>query len=306
MLAERRDLGRVLVTGAAGFLGAALVQELRGCGADVVASDLTPETGGAGEVQSCDITDFDRVDALVRRQPIGTIIHCGAVSGPMVMADRPLDIWRINALGSAHVLEAARRAGVGRVVLCSTTEIYGSRGGLVDEETLPKPNTIYGASKVAAEQALLGYRFEHDIDAVAVRLSWIYGPGRKTPTLLERLLRDGIAGRPTALDGCPADVTHYLFVDDAVQGLLCAAMARRTHGWVYNVTAGEGSTLAQTVEIVRSVLPCATATFRGTVRAAGGPSGFDQTKAAAEITYAPRVSFESGVRRYIKTLAHVT
>ncbi|MBC7738888.1 MAG: NAD(P)-dependent oxidoreductase [Candidatus Saccharibacteria bacterium] len=139
-----RDLGRVLITGAQGVLGAALVNRLRGH--PVTATDLaTPD-------QACDLTNFAQALAVVQGG-YDTIFHCGAVSGPTVMANQPLKIWRIIALGTAHVLEAARRTGRARLFICSTFEVYGPLTRAVDELSPPHPMSIYAASKVAAEQA---------------------------------------------------------------------------------------------------------------------------------------------------------
>ena len=159
-----RDLGRVLVTGAQGFVGAALTRRLRAAGQDVTGTDLRSAS------EPCDLTDYAQVDAVIRGG-YQTIFHCGAVSGPMVLADQPLAIWRINALGTAHVLEAARVHGTARVVVCSTSEVYGTGLRWVDEVSPPDPPSVYGASKLAAEVATLAYVREHGLDAVTVRLS---------------------------------------------------------------------------------------------------------------------------------------
>ena len=303
MPAGRRELGKVLVTGAAGFVGAALVRRLEAQGVAVAASDLAATGPDGGPLQACDLTKAADFEALVERAAPDTIIHCGAVSGPMVMADRPLEIWRINALGTANVLEAARRHGVARVVVCSTTEVYGGRSrGIVDEDAPPEPDNVYGASKAAAEQAVLGYRREHDLDAVATRLSWVYGPGRRTSTDLERLLRAGIEGRRVTLEGRPDDTTHYLFVDDAVEGLVCAATSRQVRHPVCNVTTGEGVALGEVVERARSILPGLAVEFAGKVPAAGGPAGFDGARAASVLGYRPRVELAAGLRRYARAL----
>lgn len=298
---ERRDLGRVLVTGAAGFVGAALVETLRADGIVVIASDVGAP--GAAGLVPCDITDGNAVAALVAGSASNTIIHCGAVSGPMVKADRPLDIWRINVLGTAHVLDAARRQGVGRVIVCSTSEVYGSRNeGVVDEQTRPEPDNVYGASKMAAEQAVIGYRREHGLDAAAIRLSWIYGPGRRTPTELERVLKNGLSGRPTILDGWPEDVTHYLFLDDAVRGLVCAATARSPEWPVYNITTGMGGTLAGTIDAIRAVLPDLQVAFGEADAETRGPIGFDTARAASALGYRPQTDFATGIRRTVEAL----
>jgi nucleoside-diphosphate-sugar epimerase len=164
--ATRRRLGRVLVTGANGFIGAVLVDRLRRDGEEVVATDLDRGGAALGDFQTCDITDPHQVERLFARGPFDTIFHGGAISGPMVMQDRPLEIWRINSLGTAHLLDAARRHPVGRFILCSSCSVYGAMdGGTIDEATPPDPAGVYGASKVAAEQAMAGFAREYGIDA---------------------------------------------------------------------------------------------------------------------------------------------
>ena len=293
-----RNLGRTLLTGAHGFLGSALVPHLRVMGVDVIASD-------AGDPAApCDVTDSAQVNALCRDGGIATILHCGAVSGPMVMADRPLDIWRINAQGTAHVLEAARLYGIGRVVVCSTSEVYGATMGRVDETTLVQPRSVYAASKVAAEHAMLGYVGEHGLDACALRLSWIYGPGRRTPTRLETLLRAVAMGQPALLDADPDEMTHYLHIDDAVQALVRAATVPSMKGQVFNITAGPGIPMRDVAAIVSDLRPDAQIAFAPGARAAGdGPSDIAHERATAMLGFHPKVPLAAGLASLLATLA---
>lgn len=302
-MGTQRRLGRVLVTGARGFIGATLVKTLTQANETVIASDLGADGTEPANFRTCDITDPRQVDALVDGEAFDTIIHCGAVSGPMVMADRPLEIWRINALGTAHMLEAARRQRVGRFVLCSTSAVYGPmHGATINEDTPPDPETVYGASKVAAEQAMIGYVREHGVDAVALRLSWIYGPGRNTPTMLEQLLKATLAGRAFEIDGSPSEMTHYLFIEDVVAGLIAAARAERLPRLAYNITAGSGLAFGQVSAVVRDLEPGARVTFaRGNLQGSG-PAGFDLTNAAEDLGYRPRVTLAEGLRRYMDAL----
>ncbi len=291
-----RDLGRVLVTGGAGFLGVALVRRLRGEGHRVMASDL-----GLQEYP-CDLTNFAQVEKLVGHGVFQTIFHCGAVSGPMVLADQPLAIWQINALGSAHVTEAARRHGVARVVVCSTCDVYGDQTGTVDESTLPRPVSVYGASKVAAEAAMQGYVREHHLDAVALRLSWLYGPGRQTPTTLEAMIRAGMSGADVSVDAGPDDITHYLYIEDAVSGLLCAGQAVTLTGRVYNITAGRGVPMREVVETFLGLMPRAAITLSQNAGAAG-PQVLDNRRAIRDLGFSPMTSLAEGLRLYRDALA---
>jgi nucleoside-diphosphate-sugar epimerase len=301
--APPRPLGRVLVTGARGFVGAALVEALAKAGEAVVGSDLGRSGTEPGDFRACDITDPRQVDQLIDGDAFDTIIHCGAVSGPMVMADRPLEIWRINVLGTAHLLEAARRRRVGRFLLCSSSSVYGAmRGATIDEDTPPAPDSVYGASKVAAEQALIGYAREHGVDGVALRLAWVYGPGRRTPTTLEQLLRAALLDREFRIEEPPSEMTHYVFIEDVIGGLIAAARAGRLPRLAYNITAGPGLAFEQVVSSLRDLVPGTRVTFADSSRKDGGPAGFDLTNAAQDLGYRPRVPLAEGLRRYLDAL----
>ncbi|HEY1383457.1 MAG TPA: NAD(P)-dependent oxidoreductase [Dongiaceae bacterium] len=301
---RQRRLGRVLVTGAAGFLGSALAEHLARNGEKVVVSDLDQGTGSPTGFRACDLTQPRQVESLLQDQGIDTIVHAGAVSGPMVMADRPLDIWRINVMGTAHLLEAARRNRIGRFVLCSSIDVYGpSATGTIDEDRPFAPESVYGASKVAAEAAMTGYIREHGIDALAVRFSWIYGPGRRTPTTLARLIRAGLAGEDVSLGEDAQQRTHYVFIDDAVDGVLAAAGAPahlRRHA--YNITGGPAVLLQQVTESLVRLLPQLRVRFGQSSPRISGPIGFDLTHAANDLGYRPQVSLAEGLRRYTEVL----
>jgi nucleoside-diphosphate-sugar epimerase len=302
----QRRLGRVLVTGGAGFLGGAVLDRLRRDGVETIGSDLGRGAANPAGLRPCDLTDQHQVDALVDDQQIDTIIHAGAVSGPMVMAERPLDIWQINVTGTAYLLEAARRNRVNRFVLCSSVDVYGpSSSGVISEDTDFAPETVYGASKMAAEAAMTGYSRGHGVDAVALRFSWIYGPGRRTPTTLERLIRAGLAGDAVPLDDSAPDRTHYLYVEDAVAGVLSAAKApaglpRRA----YNISAGDGLPLGEVVKTLVSHLPRLRVSFRESRTPERGPTGFELTNAARDLHYRPQISLSQGLRNYVEALEH--
>jgi nucleoside-diphosphate-sugar epimerase len=301
--ASQRDLGRVLVTGARGFIGAALVGALARQGETVTASDRGGDATDAAGFRACDITDAQQVDRLFDRDRFDTIVHCGAVSGPMVMADRPLEIWRINVLGTAHLLEAVRRQGMGRFVLCSSCSVYGvMNGAMIDEDTPPDPQSFYGASKLAAEQAMVGYGREHGIAAVALRLAWVYGPGRRTPTTLEELVRATLDGRNVEIAVSPTEITHYVHIDDVVAGLIAASRSSAPPRPVYNISAGRGLPMEQLVAILRRLAPEIRMTFTGPNSTDIGPAGFALGNADRDLGYRPQMSLGEGLKRYREAL----
>lgn len=126
---------------------------------------------------------------------------------------------------------------------------------------------------------MLGYVNQHSLDAVALRLSWIYRPGRRTLTTLEDILRAGLTGRAIGVDAAPDDITHYLYIGDAVDGLICAGLTPTLVERVYNITAGQGVPTRHVVEIIERLGP----KFKITLLrkdTAGGPASLENHRAA--------------------------
>jgi nucleoside-diphosphate-sugar epimerase len=303
MAIPQRPLGKTLVTGANGFLGAALLAVLARQQVDFVATDIAGARPLPAGMLDLDLRDAASVRAIMERTRFDTVFHCGAVSGPMVMADRPLDIWNINATGTANLLEAARLTKAGRVVVCSTVEVYGAAvTGIAEETRRPEPDTVYGASKVAAEQAALAYHREHGLDTVLPRFSWIHGPGRKTPTTLAALLANSLSGAVTRVEGHPDDMTHYLYIDDAVDGLLrTATVAQLQEERIFNISAGPGMRFSTMLDQVREVAAGVRIDFQQQAPVAG-PSGFAQDRAEAMLGFRAVTSFKQGLARTLATL----
>jgi nucleoside-diphosphate-sugar epimerase len=189
--------------------------------------------------------------------------------------------------------------------LCSSVDVYGPEPvGPIDEDCAFAPQSVYGASKVAAEAALAGYASQHGIDGVALRFAWIYGPGRQTPTTLERLIRAGLANEAVALDQRATEPTHYLYIDDAVAGVLAAATAPRDlPRRAYNIAAGESATVGTVVETLKSILPALRVTFRPEASPDTRTARFTLINTTRDLGYRPQVSLSEGLRRYVAAVA---
>src|SRR3978361_1830524 len=159
----------ILLTGAAGLIGMALRDAFRARGDHVAAIDITRFEG------------HDAVEAIV---------HCGAISGPMLARGRPLDIVRANIDATALLLDLAREHRMRRFVFCSSISVYGDVGpGRIDETTPLLPSSVYGASKAACEQLIHGFAAEYGLDGVSLRIGRVYGPYRRADCHLGTLIR---------------------------------------------------------------------------------------------------------------------
>jgi nucleoside-diphosphate-sugar epimerase len=206
---------KLLVTGGAGFIGSHLVKWLGGQGHRVRVLDnfstgrraALVSASSAIKVITGDIRDFATVYAAVRDMDV--IIHLAAMVSVIQSIEQPLIAQAINATGSLHVLEAARQAGVRRVVLASSCAVYGNNDRLpFSEAEMPNPLSPYAATKLAAEQASQLYSQLYGLESVALRFFNVYGPGQDpaspyaavVPRFIAMLQRGRrLAGRP--LDG---------------------------------------------------------------------------------------------------------
>lgn len=214
----------VVVTGAAGLIGFAVSARLARAGRATVGTDcIAPrEEGGFRSVEAA-LTDVHKLHEICAGD-VAAIVHCGAVSGPMLGRDNPRAVVESNVAGTANLLEIARQRGA-RLVFCSSTSAYGNTPPGLDPvpETAPLAAAdIYGATKAAGDILARAYAAQTGLDAIVLRFSWVYGPRRRTPCVLRAMIRDAQAGRPTRLPYGRGFTRQYVHVDDAVSAVIAA------------------------------------------------------------------------------------
>jgi UDP-glucose 4-epimerase len=228
---------RVLVTGGAGFIGSHLVDALlAGAHRVAILDDLSG--GGLGRVAAPlargaelhveDVRDGEAVARVLTAVRPSVVFHLAAQTSVCASVADPVLDARANGEGTLHVLEAARRARVGRVVFTSTGgAIYGEpRQVPTPESAPPRPLSPYGQSKAAAEGYLALYGRLHGLSTVSLRLANVYGPGQEARAggavvaLFAERLR---AGLPLEVHGDGGQTRDWVFVGDVVDALLAAA-----------------------------------------------------------------------------------
>jgi nucleoside-diphosphate-sugar epimerase len=233
----------VLVTGAEGFLGRALVRLLERYDQRVIALDSSePERAdppsGVTKVR-CDITDQQQVEKVFREYEIGKVVHLAAIL-PTVAQRDPVRATRVNVVGSMKLLQLAREFGVARFVFGSSLSIYGnySPDYVVSENDRAAPEDIYGAAKLYVEQ--LGQTFTNSgaLQFVSLRIGRIVGPGARSTT---SAWRSGIF--ELLQTKSPANVTLpyvgservlLIHVQDAAGALMTLLQAPRPAHCIYN------------------------------------------------------------------------
>jgi UDP-glucose 4-epimerase len=250
---------RSLVTGAAGFIGAALARRLVERGDAVTAlsgpgSDpwRLADLGGEAVVAEVDLRDADAVGRALRGARPEVVFHLAAHGAYSWQRSLPRMV-ETNVAGFAHVAEAALEVGVQAIVNAGSSSEYGLKDHAPPEDELPEPNSAYAATKASA--TLLGGWFARERDAAVttLRLYSAYGAWEEPRRLMPALVAHALEGRlPPLAD--PAIARDFVCVDDVLDAFLLAAdRAQPGAGSVYNVGGGRQTTLRELVEVARRV-----------------------------------------------------
>ncbi|MFM0500780.1 NAD-dependent epimerase/dehydratase family protein [Paraburkholderia caffeinilytica] len=264
----------VLITGA-GMIGRLSAAQLRAQGENVVLVDVSPrppeELAGVS-LELCDVTDFARLDDLVARHQVTSIVHTAALLSTAIRHD-PLAGIRVNTMGTANVLEIARRRGLARVVIASSTTVMYSAFGSLPATPIPedfayrivseRPASIYAATKVASEHLALAYASLYDLSVVVLRYGAVLGAGAEAATsvpgkLLSCLLEAGRSGSAARLDD-PILLWNgreeFIDARDCATANVAALRAPAPTQRVYNIATGQWFSLDEFIEVVRQRYP---------------------------------------------------
>ena len=319
---------RVLVTGATGFVGLHIVEQLALLGASVIAVDRGEPDGvaqgvidtyrGAIEFVRGDVRDRNALQRLVDENAVRRIVHAAALT-PSLEAERddPLTMLDVNLNGTVNVLEAARHAGVERVVFVSSTGVYGSPEGRtlpIDEDQPLHISGIYSIAKQTSEHLCARYAELYGMSTAVGRLGTAYGPYERPTSTRSRmsqvytLVHAALEGRTLTLAGSdlPRDVCY---ADDIGQAFARLALADNLRWPVYNVASGEAPTLREIAVALRTLVP----TFRWHETddptqadlvvlppSARGP--LDMSRLQADLDFVPLHPLSEGLQSYIARL----
>ena len=257
-------MGSILVTGAGGFLGRAIVTALLRRGDGVVAMEVGDCTWLGAKKQSApgldvapvDICDEDAVDALFARHRPDAVVHCAAVVGVLASLKSPRALFRVNIEGSINLFEAMARAGTRRVVHVSSEEIYGAfEADRIDEHHPQRPLHAYGISKAAVEHLGRSYRETHGIECINVRTSWVYGPDFPRDRVPINMVRAVARREALVVPGGASDRIDHTYLDDAVSGVVGALDCKHHPHDAYHVSSASAPSLAEIAAILAELDP---------------------------------------------------
>jgi nucleoside-diphosphate-sugar epimerase len=286
---------RILVTGAAGFIGSHLAERLAALGHQVTGldclTDFYPRALKERNVQylreqhvpvlPLDLAVDDLAGAV---QNIEVVYHLAAQPGILASATLPTYL-RDNVTATHRLLEAVKRsATLHAFVNIATSSVYGA-DATGDEETAPRPTSYYGVTKLAAEQLALAYQREQGLPACSFRLFSVYGPRERPDKLYPTLIRALLADQPFPLyQGSEQHLRSYTYVGDIVDGLIAPlSMFDRCVGEIFNLGMDTPISTGEGIRIVEDLVGRPAQIARQPRRAG------DQTRTEANIAKARRV-----------------
>jgi UDP-glucose 4-epimerase len=301
-----------LVTGGAGFIGSHLVEALVGQGRKVRVLDNF-STGlrdnlsairPAPEIINADLADPAAVTAAMAG--VGVVYHLGAVASVQRSVETPAYTHSICATGTLHVLDAARRSGVRRVVYAASSSAYGGTSGDVQRERDPmRPLSPYAAAKLSGEMYMSAFAASYGLETVSLRFFNIFGPRQRDDSpytgVIALFCSAMNQGKAPTIYGDGLQSRDFTYVANVVQALMKAAEAPGVTGKVYNVGTGRSISVLDLVAQLNRLLGTKLEPNFGPPRAGDvRHSRADISNARRDLGYEPAVAFEEGLEKTLR------
>jgi UDP-glucose 4-epimerase len=292
---------RVLVTGGSGFIGSHVVDKLRDAGHEPVIFDLRHSPHhGRGEVDTC-IGDLLNVDDLTEAmRGCDAVAHLAASADVGIVAEEPVEAESLNSRGTLNVLQAAREAGVDRVIYASTIWVYSDGcGAQVDEETtVGLPSHLYTATKLAGEMYCKSYSELYDVEFTILRFGIPYGPRARPAAVIPAFVRKALDGEPLTIAGAGDQSRRFVYVEDLAEGV-AAALSPVAANRVYNLVSDRDVSIREIAHTVRELVGDVDVVHTEARNADFGGVVVCGKRASRELGWEASTPFEEGLRRYI-------
>jgi len=302
---------KVVVTGAAGFIGSHLVERLLGEGHDVAGVDafvdFYPRAAKEANLRAArDHRRFRLVEGRLQDIPLdgllegaGQVYHLAAQAGVRSSWGRDFQVYTDhNVLATQRLLEAAVQAGVPRLVYASSSSVYGDRAPLpLREDAACHPLSPYGVTKLAGEHLACVYERNHGLPVVSLRYFTVYGPRQRPDMAFHRFLSAARDGAPVQVFGDGKQTRDFTFVDDIVTATRRAGDSGRP-GCVYNVGGGQRVSLEEVLRTIEEVTGRKLALTRDEAQKGDMRDTFaDTTAAKRDLGFRSTVTLPEGLAR---------
>ncbi len=299
----------MVVTGGAGFIGSHLVDALNSSGKEVIVVDNL-STGrvenlehltGHVSIEQCDINETDRLRKIF--EGVEVVFHLAGLADIVPSIERPTEYFRANVDGTQSVMEAARSAGVRRVVYAASSSCYGIPDNYPTPESAEiRPQYPYALTKYLGELVALHWSAVYRIPTVSLRLFNVFGVRSRTSgaygSVFGVFLAQKLAGKPFTVVGDGQQSRDFTYVTDVAQAFVMAAESD-VSGEAMNVGSGQPQTVNRLVELIGGEVV-------HVPKRPGEPDSThaDTSKITGLLGWAPRISFEQGVRRVLESIEY--
>jgi UDP-glucuronate 4-epimerase len=313
---------RILLTGAAGFIGSHLAERLCARGDEVVGLDnfdafyaravkqrnvdaAARAGGGRFSLLEGDIRDPAAVERAFAAARPEAVVHIAALAGVRPSLEDPVRYADVNVLGTQRLVDGCRAHGVSRFVFASSSSVYGLDSAVPFKESDPclRPASPYAATKRAGELMLFTAHHLQALDVSCLRFFTVYGPRQRPDLAIHKFARLIAAGQPIELFGDGSTSRDYTFIDDIIDGVVAAIdeQGGGAAGYrIYNLGGSRTTTLLRLVELISDGLgkkpliewrPEQPGDMKRTLA--------DLSVSGRALGYAPRVALEEGIARFL-------
>ncbi|MGL6278297.1 MAG: NAD-dependent epimerase/dehydratase family protein [Gaiella sp.] len=291
---------RLIVTGAAGFIGSHLAETLLAAGHEVVGIDCFTDYYDPAlkerNAQGLDVRRLDLAHDPLDLEGVDAVLHLAGQPGVRSFGDVFPTYLERNVLASQRVFEAAAAAGA-RVVFASSSSIYGAAERYpTPEETPPRPLSPYGITKLSCEHLAQAYARSFGLDVVVLRYFNAYGPRQRPDMAFPRIVDALADGRPFTLFGDGEQSRSFTYVGDVVAATVLA-LEHAAPGTTYNVGGGEEATMNETIATLEAIADRQLDLRREeAVPGDQRRTRADTTRIRADLGWAPTTSLADGLR----------
>ena len=309
---------KYLITGGAGFIGSSLSDKLLSDGHDIVVVDnfndyydvSIKEKNVSNNLSNphyvlcrADIENMDSMRNVFKEHKFDAVIHLAARAGVRPSLEKPMEYVKTNILGTVNILECMKDSGIKKLVIASSSSVYGNckEESFSEDLKVTEPISPYAATKSACEQICYTWHHLYGISVVALRFFTVYGPRQRPDLAINKFAKKIIKGEPIQMYGDGSTKRDYTYIDDIVSGI-CKSIDYNGSGYeIINLGGGEPITLKRMIQTIEQEIGKKAIIEQQPMQ----PGDVDKTvcdwsKARKLLNYAPKTSFKDGIKKFVE------